>query len=502
MSLDQLGPTLLIGAAVVVLAILGVRFTGRLGVPGLLLYLFIGLGLGWVLPGDDLVDPELATVLGYAALVLILAHGGLTTPLPALRPVLVPSLVLATLGVGVSVAVVSVPLIVVMGVDPQVAILLAAVLSATDAAAVFSVLRRTNVSPRLKILLEGESGFNDAPVVVLVTVVASGSLDGEPWLVPLLVLAELLGGALVGVVVGFATRWVMARLALPAVGLYPIAAIAMLVGSYGLADLVHSSGFMAVYVAAVILGSSIDLPHRRAVLGFSDGMSWLAEIGLFVMLGLLAQPDRLPASIGIALFATGVLVLVGRPFAAVVSLAPFRLRWLRRASSKWTGREIGFVSIVGLRGAVPIVFAAIPLGLGVGGAEIIFDATLIVVLVLTLLQAPSLPWVARRLGVTTPAEPEELSVDVAPLDDLNAAVLGIDIGADSRLVGVYVREIPLPQGAVVSLIVRGDHAEAVGDEMRLRMGDRVIVVAADRVRVETEDRLRALSRSGRLHGWT
>ncbi len=259
---------------------------------------------------------------------------------------------------------------------------------------------------------------------------------------------------------------------------------------------------MAVYVAAVILGSSIDLPHRRAVLGFSDGMSWLAEIGLFVMLGLLAQPDRLPASIGIALFATGVLVLVGRPFAAVVSLAPFRLRWLRRASSKWTGREIGFVSIVGLRGAVPIVFAAIPLGLGVGGAEIIFDATLIVVLVLTLLQAPSLPWVARRLGVTTPAEPEELSVDVAPLDDLNAAVLGIDIGADSRLVGVYVREIPLPQGAVVSLIVRGDHAEAVGDETRLRMGDRVIVVAADRVRVETEDRLRALSRSGRLHGWT
>lgn len=502
MSLDQLGPTLLIGAAVVVLAVVGVRFTGRLGVPGLLLYLFIGLGLGWILPGDDLVDPELATVLGYAALVLILAHGGLTTPLPQLRPVLAPSLVLATVGVGVSVAVVAIPLIIFLGMDPQIAILLAAVVSATDAAAVFSVLRRTNVTPRLKILLEGESGFNDAPVVVLVTVVASGTLAGEPWLVPLLVFGELIGGAVVGVAVGFATRWVMGRLALPAVGLYPIAAIAMLVGAYGLADLVHSSGFMAVYVAAVILGSAVDLPHRRAVLGFSDGMSWLAEIGLFVMLGLLAQPDRLPASIGIALFATGLLVVLGRPMAALVSLVPFGIPGLRRSSPRWTGREIGFVSIVGLRGAVPIVFAAIPLGLGVPGAEIVFDATLIVVLVLTLIQAPSLPWVARRMGVTSVAEPEELEVDVAPLDDLNASVLGIDIGGESRLVGVYVRELPLPPGAVVSLIVRGDHAEAVQSETRLRRGDRLIVVAAERVRGQTEERLRAMSRSGRLHGWT
>ncbi len=491
MTLDQLGPVLLIGAAVVILAVIGVRFTGRLGVPGLLLYLAIGLLLGWVLPGDSLIDPSLATVLGYAALVLILAHGGLTTPLAELRPVLGPSLLLATVGIAVSVAVVAVPLVVLLDVDPQLAILLGAVLAATDAAAVFSVLRRINVAPRLKTMLEGESGFNDAPVVVLVTVVASGSLEGDPWLVPLLVVGELIGGAIVGLAIGFATRWLIPRLALPAIGLYPIAAVAMLVGAYGVADLVHSSGFMAVYVAAVLLGSARNLPHRRAVLGFSDGLSWLAEIGLFVMLGLLANPARLPSSILIALVAAAALVLLGRPLAAIVSLVPFR----------WPARQVGFVSIAGLRGAVPIVFAAIPLGLGLPGAETVFDATLIVVLVLTLIQAPTLPWVARRLGVTEAEQPLELNVDVAPLDDLDAAVIAIDIDADSRLIGVYVRELSLPSGAVVSLIVRGDHAEPAGPEVRLREGDRLIVVAAEAMRTRTEEVLRELSRKGRLGNW-
>ncbi len=385
MTPDQFGLVALLGAAVLIVAVTGVRLTGRLGVPGLLLYLGIGLLLGAVLPGDVMVEPNIAIVVGFGALVLILAHGGLTTSLDDFRPVILPSLVLATVGVAVSLTIVALPLILLMGVDPQVAILLAAALSATDAAAVFAVLRRINVSTRLRTLLEGESGLNDAPVVVLVTVVASGSLQGAPWLVPIVVVVQLLIGGVVGVGVGFATRWTLQRLALPAIGLYPIAAIAMLVLAFGLADFAQSSGFMAVYVAAVILGSAKDLPHRRAVIGFSDGLSWLAEIGLFVMLGLLAQPERLPASIGIALVATVVLVAVARPVSALISLAPFR----------WPIREVGFVSFAGLRGAVPIIFAAIPLGLGMPGAEVIFDVTLIVVLILTLLQSPALPWVAQ-----------------------------------------------------------------------------------------------------------
>lgn len=491
MEISDLGPALLVGAAIVILAVVGVRFAGRLGLPGLLLYLVIGLVLGSTVPALDLQNPELATILGYSALILILAHGGLTTSVSNLRPVLWPSLVLATVGVGVSIAIVAVPLIYLMDVDPTIAILLGGALAATDAAAVFSVLRRINLAPRLRTLLEGEAGFNDAPVVVLVTLVASGAVQGEAWQVPFLVLGQLLGGAAAGLAVGFAARWLIPRLALPAVGLYPIAALAMLVGAFGLASLIFSSGFMAVYVAGIVLGSSPNLPHRRGVIGFSDGLAWIAEIGLFVMLGLLAEVERLPASIGIALVAALVLTVFARPLSVLVSLLPFRI----------DVRSMGFASVAGLRGAVPIVFAAIPLGLGLPGSEVLFDATLIVVLVLTLVQTPALPWLARRMGVAVASEPGELDVDSAPLDDMRAVVLGVDVPRDSRLVGVFVRELGLPDGAAVSLVVHGRDAVVPTPETRIRVGDRLVVVAAEEVRRATERRLRAISKGGRLATW-
>ena len=491
MTLDSLAPLLLGGVAVVLVAVLGVRFAGRLGLPGLLLYLGIGLLIGWLVPGARVTDPEFATVLGYAALVLILAEGGLTTRWSDLRPVLWPSIVLATVGVAVTIVAVAVPLIWLAGMDPRLAILLAAALSATDAAAVFSVLRRVPIAPRLRTLLEGEAGFNDAPVVVFVIAIASGSIDDSSWLLPLLVVGELVGGAAIGIAIGFLARWVMPRLALPAVGLYPIAAIALLVGAYGLADVLHTSGFIAVYVAAVLLGSCPRLPHRRNVLGFSEGLAWIAQIGLFVMLGLLAAPERLPGVIGIAAVATVALIVLGRPLAAVVSVAPFR----------WPWRSIGFVSVAGLRGAVPIVFAAIPLGLGMPGAEIVFDATLAAVLVLTIVQTPLLPWIGRKLGIEEPGEPTELDVDSAPLDEMDAAVLNLEVRPDGRLVGMYVRELGLPKGAVASLLVRQGEGIVPDAETRLRAGDRLLVVAVDEVRDAAEGRLRAVARDGRLATW-
>lgn len=490
MTLDDLGRAIVVGSLVVLVAVVGVRFAGRLGVPGLLLYLGIGLLIGTIFP-IGLDDPGLAPVLGYAALVLILAHGGLTTRWSALRPVLWPSVALATLGVAVSITIVALPLIWWAGLDPRLAILLSAVLAATDAAAVFSVLRRVPIMPRLRTLLEGEAGFNDAPVVVLVTVIAGGVLDNEPWLIPALVLMELVGGAVVGVGVGLAARWIMPRLALPAVGLYPIAVLTMVVGAYGVADLLHLSGFLAVYISAVIVGSSVNLPHRRSVKGFSDALSWVAEIGLFVMLGLLVEPGRLVHSLGIALLAAVTLLLVARPMAAVVSMAPFR----------WPARCIGFVSVAGLRGAVPIVFAAIPLGLGMPGADVVFDATFIVVLLLTLVQTPLLPWLTRRLGVEVIPEPGELDVDSAPMDGMNAVMLGLAVPPDSQLVGVFVRELGLPSGSAVSLVIRDGAAIAPDPELRLRARDQVVVVSTESGRADTERRLRALSRHGRLARW-
>lgn len=490
MTPESLAPTIVVGALVVIIAVIGVRFAGRLGVPGLLIYLLIGLALGTFFP-VGLEDPELGIVLGSAALIVILAHGGLTTRWQDLRPVLWPSAVLATVGVGVSVIVVALPLIWLAGLDPRAALVLAAVLSATDAAAVFSVLRKVNVLPRLRSLLEGESGFNDAPVVVLVTLLAASALPADPWEIPLLVVAELVGGAVVGIALGFAARWLMPRIALPSAGLYPIAVITVLVACYGVADLLHASGFLAVYVAAVIVGSSKSLPHRRAVKGFSDGLSWAAEIGLFVMLGLLVEPRRLPQSLGIAVLAAVVLVLLARPAAAIVSLVPFR----------WPARSIAFVSVAGLRGAVPIVFAAIPLGVGMPGGEIIFDATFIVVLVLTVLQTPALPWLSRRLGVAVPSQPGEIDVDSAPLDEARALVLSIEVPDDSKLAGVFVTELGLPVGAVASLVIRGGDPLVPDAETRIRPGDRLLVVTTDSAREGAERRLRALSLHGRLAGW-
>ncbi len=491
MNTDPVAMGIVAGAAVIIIAIVGVRFAGRLGVPGLLLYLLIGVALGLLFPDVGVEDPGLAVILGYSALILILAQGGLTTPWTQLRPVLWPSLALATVGVAVSIAVVAVPLIWLAGLDTRLALILASVVAATDAAAVFSVLRRVNVVPRLRTLLEGEAGFNDAPVVVVVTLLATSSITAEPWLIPVLVLLELIGGAAIGIALGFAARWIMPRIALPAVGLYPIAALTFVVASYGVALLAHTSGFMAVYVAAVILGSSQNLPHRRSVLGFSDGLGWIAEIGLFVMLGLLADPARLPQSLGVALVAVLAVTFLGRPLAALVSLIPFRL----------PKRYVAFTSVAGLRGAVPIVFAAIPLGLGMPGAEIVFDATFILVFVLTAVQTPTLPWIARRLGVEAAERSGDLDVDVAPLDEMHAVVMGFDLPRSSGLAGMFVRELGLPEGAAVSLVIRDQRASVPDAETRLRAGDRLVVVAAEGCRADTERRLRALDRAGRLAGW-
>lgn len=493
MTLDGLGPALLIGAVIVLVSVVGVRLAGRLGVPGLLLYLVLGLVLGTVFPALDLNNAQLATVLGYSALVLILAQGGLTTQLSQLRPVMWPAVTLASLGIAVSITAVAVPLLIFTDVSPQIAILLGAVLSATDAAAVFSVMRHIHLSSRVRTLLEAEAGFNDAPIAVLVAIVSHGSFDSTPyWFIPILVIAELIGGGLIGVAFGFLGRWLLPRLALPAVGLYPIAALAIIVAAYGASSIVHTSGFMAVYLSAVIIGSTARLPHRRSIIGFADGLGWIAEIGLFVMLGALAELSRLPAAVGVAIVAGVALVVLARPLSALVSLLPFRFPW----------PTIAFVGVAGLRGAVPIVFAAIPLGAAVVGAPLVFDVTLIVVLVLLVVQTPLLSPLGRRLGVVLPDEAIELELESAPLDGMRALVLGIDVPDGSGLVGTFVNEIGLPPGAVVSLVVRGGEAIAPDIHTRVRRGDQLVVVTTEEARAGAERRLRAVARGGRLAGWS
>jgi potassium/hydrogen antiporter len=455
-------------AAVVLLGVLAVRASVRLGLPSLLIYLGIGILLGESVLGVQFSDARLTESLGLGALVLILTEGGLTTRWEAVRPALRVGIALSTVAVAVGIAVVGVALHLLLDLDWRAAFLWGAVLSSTDAAAVFSVLRGVGVSPRLAGALELESGMNDAPVVLAVILLASA--DSFTWVTPLLVVYELAAGALIGAVLGFGGAWALRRAALPATGLYPLAAIAVCVLAYSAGQLAHASGLLATYVAALVLGNA-DLPHRGGVRSFAEGLGSLAQIGLFVLLGLYASPPRL--------------------LSVVVATAPFRLPW----------REQAFLSWAGLRGAVPIVLALIALIEGAPNAQALVDVVFVLVVVLTLVQGPTLPWVARRLGVARTAEPRELSVDAAPLDELSADMLQVRVPVGSQLRGVYLGELRLPRGATVSLVVRDERAFTPTAETRLRERDQLLVVTTTVARRATEERLRAVDQRGRLARW-
>jgi cell volume regulation protein A len=245
-----------------------------------------------------------------------------------------------------------------------------------------------------------------------------------------------------------------------------------------------------VYVAGVVLGNA-RIPHRQAVLGFADGVAWLGQIGLFVMLGLLASPGRLPSAVVPALVVGIVLVLIGRPISVALSVTWFRVPW----------RDQSFLSWAGLRGAVPIVLATIPLSLDVPGATKLFDVVFVLVVIWTILQGGTIAPAAGWLGVTAPAEPTELLVETAPLDRMRADLLELDIPDGSHLAGVYIDELRLPPGAVVTLVLRDGVGFVPERRTRLRAGDGLLIVATAAVRQAAERRLRAVSRRGRLARW-
>ncbi|MBZ5736047.1 potassium/proton antiporter [Nocardioides sp. TRM66260-LWL] len=492
-DVHQLDQFVLWGAAVTLAAVLAVRVTARAGLPSLLLYLLMGVALGESGLGIPFEDAELAHALGFAALVLILAEGGLTTSWRAMRPSVRLGASLATVGVAVSVAVMAVAGHVVLGLSWQLSILLGAVCSPTDAAAVFSVLRVVPLPRRIIGALEAESGLNDAPTVVLVTLVASGAaLDQPAWAIGALVVYELLAGLALGLLLGAGGAWVLRRAALPASGLYPIAVLSLALLAYGIAAALHASGFAAVYVAALVLGNS-ELPHRGATRSFSEGIAWLAQIGLFVMLGLLLSPGRITLEVvGLALVAGLVLTLVARPLSVLASAVVRPMRW----------PDLAFLSYAGLRGAVPIVLMTIPLAEGVPGSERLFDLVFVMVVVFTLITGPTLPLVARVLRVARRSEPRDLDLEAAPLERIAADLLQITISPASRLHGVEVGELRLPPGASVSLVIRDGQALVPEHRTVLRRGDDLLVVTARKERERTERRLREVSRHGRLARWS
>ncbi|MEU6089105.1 potassium/proton antiporter [Streptomyces sp. NPDC047085] len=491
LTVHHLNQLLLVCSLVLLVAVAAVRISSRSGLPSLLVYLGIGIligqdGIGHV----HFNNAAMTQVIGYAALVVILAEGGLGTKWKEVRPVLGSASVLATAGVAISVGITAAGAHYLVGLEWRQALIIGAVVSSTDAAAVFSVLRKIPLPARVTGTLEAESGFNDAPVVILVVAFTTAG-DIEHWYVLLGHIAlELAIGTTVGLAVGWAGAWGLKRVALPASGLYPIAVMAIALTAYAAGALGHGSGFLAVYLASMVLGNA-KLPHWPATRGFAEGLGWIAQIGMFVLLGLLVTPHDLGDDILPALIIGLVLTVVARPLSVVLSLAPFRVPWPEQALMSWAG----------LRGAVPIILATIPMVNGVTGSRHIFNIVFVLVVVYTLVQGPTLPWLARALRLGKEGEAADLGIESAPLERLRGHLLSITIPEGSRMHGVEVNELRLPPGAAVTLVVREEESFVPLPTTVLRRGDELLVVTTDPVRDAAERRLRAVAQGGKLAGW-
>lgn len=491
MHLVELEQLVLAIALIVIAGVAAVRVSSRSGMPGLLLFLGIGLLLGESGIGITFDNAGLTHDVGIVLLALLLIDGGYTTRWDSIKPVISRSALLATVGVLVSVVVAGGIAYLALPIDPRTAVLLAAMVSSTDAAAVFSILRRLPIKQRVRTTLEAESGFNDPPAIVLVAVVVS-----DAWSQGSVVgmigsgLYQLAIGALVGLVIGRIGQFVLQRISLPSSGLYPLATVAIGLLAFSLTGMIDGSGLLAAYVAAVWLGNA-TLPHHATTASFTESLGWLTQIVLFVMLGLLASPSELPGAVVPAIIIGSALTFVARPLSVLVCLSPFKVGI----------REQVFISWAGLRGAVPIVLATIPLTVGYPDARHIFHVTFLLVVTFTLIQGPLLPRVATWMRVTEVLQPYELNFDSAPLEGVKASVVQFEVPTASKLIGLHVDELRLPHGAVLSMIIRDDEVLVPVGQMRLRPGDKLLLAVRSSLIERTQSRLAALSRDGRLARW-
>lgn len=488
---DLLYLLLLAATGLLLLALVAIKFSHRMGMPVLLLFVGMGVLVGEAGLGLRYDDAELTRQLGTVLLAVILWEGGYTTSATAIRPVVSRALVLATGGVLASVAITSALVYVLLDVDVRTAIIFGAVASSTDAAATFAILRRLPIVQRVRQTLEAESGFNDPPVIVLIAVVISDAwFTVSPGALAVSALYQLLVGGLAGLIIAWGGSRLLRLSALPASGLYPIGTVAIGMVAFAGAGVIGASGLLACYVAGLVVGNA-DLPHRQATIGFVEALAWLAQMGLFMMLGLLASPSRLVDAIVPALIVGASLTFVARPLSVLLCLAPFRVPW----------REQVFISWGGLRGAVPIVLAAMTMTAAVDQATRIFDVVFLLVIVFTLVQGPTLPAMARLTGVNRPGGAIDFTLESAPLENADVMVLQFSIPAESRLHRVTIKELRLPPGATVSMIIRDGLVLVPRSSTYLRAGDDLVMTASQAHTAAVEERLKEIDRAGRLARW-
>jgi cell volume regulation protein A len=471
---------ILIAGALLAAGIAGALLAERMRIPGLLLFLGLGMlagseGIG----GIHFEDAELARTLGTIALVLILFEGGLTAGWSEIRPVLGTAASLATIGTALTAVAAGLAAKWIFGLSTLEGMLVGSAVAATDSAAIFAVLRRSTLEKRLARSLEGESGMND-PVALLLVI---GFIDwiqqpgyGIADMAGLLVLKLGLGAA-IGLALGRLAVAGLNRMRMPTDGIYPVATIAIAGLAYGLAEVAHGSGLLATYLTALALGSG-NIPARRTIVAFHEGVGWVAQIGLFILLGLLVFPSTLGdvAFEGLALSA--VLIIVARPLAAFAATAFSAFGMRERAMLGWAG----------LRGATPIWLATFPVVAGVSGSEQLFAIVFFVVVTSTLIQGASFEPLAQRLGLTTdePALPRRL-LESGRIRRMGGEVIAYRLRPGAAAIGHLVRELGLPREALVNVIVREGRAIPPRGSTELKENDELHVLVRGELRKQVEE---------------
>lgn len=459
-------------AALVVASVFFSRALERTGIPVALIFLVIGMlagseGLG----GIAFDNYRFAFQIGTAALVLILFDGGLNTPADALRRVLAPAALLATLGVAGTAALTAAGARI-LGFEWPLALLLGAIVSSTDAASVFAVLRSSGIGLRRRVgsTLEIESGLNDPMAMILTIGLTSALSRGElPSLgaLTLQVLLELVVGGAVGFAIGWSAATSLARTTLSALGLYPVLTIAIALLSFGVATVLHGSGFLAVYVAGVVVGNR-RLPYRNGVIRTHDAIAWLSQIVMFLFFGLLVFPSQLPSIALPAIALALVLAFIARPILAFVCLLPFG----------FTVREAGYVGWIGLRGAVPIVLAIYPVLERVPGAPLIFNVVFFVVVANAILPGATVKRATRMFGmeVDEPPRPHAL-LELESHSPLKGELMTFYVDEALAVAGASLAELPFPEGAAAALVIRGDEMIPPKGTTVLMPGDYIYLFA-------------------------
>lgn len=470
---------ILISSLLLIASIIANKTSFKLGIPTLIFFLLVGMLAGSEGIGKIYFDdPHTAQLLGVVALNFILFSGGMDTKWESVKPIIWRGVSLSTLGVLLTASIVGISAHLLAGLTLLEGLLLGSIVSATDAAAVFSILRSRNVGLKgsLRPTLELESGSND-PMSYILTISFISLIASNNTSVGILLLhfvQEMAIGAIAGYTLGKLMVFVINRIKLDTEGLYPVLVMAMIFFTFSFTDVVGGNGFLSVYLAALVLGNS-NFIHKKSLIRFYDGQAWLMQIVMFLTLGLLVYPSRIVPIIGIGLLISAVLIFLARPIAVFLSLSLFKVKT----------REKLFISWVGLRGAVPIVFATYPLIAGLEKADMIFNLVFFISVTSVLIQGTTLPLVAKWLKVVVPKNVKRKTIlDLELSDTIKSELVELLLPGNSKAIGKQIVNLEFPKTAMIILLSRnGKYIQPSGSTI-LEEGDKLLVLANNKEVVE------------------